>query len=356
MVLDEVIVERVGCVLRLRLNRPKPIHALNLNMVTIITEGLLAALKDSTCNCVLIDHFSGRGFCAGGDIGMLAKSGATDSEDARAFFFAEYRLNHLIHSFPKPIISFLDGITMGGGVGISVHGKYRVITPNTVFAMPETGIGLFPDVGGSWFLPRLKGRIGLWLALTGARLKAGDCIRAGIGTQFVSGENVETLKHGVISYYNGASDKAPNSTCETAPDPILLNDENLDKINKYFAPDDVSQILALLANSTSDDWAQEQLAILKTKSPQTLVVSALELRLGAQTTDFAQNMQMEYRIGSRVISLNDFQEGVRALIFDKDNNPNWQPKSVEAVDSELIERIFSPLPKTEEWQPLEELK
>lgn len=351
----EVIIERDGSVLRLRLNRPKPIHALNLNMVIILTEGLLTALKDENCKCVLIDHFDGRGFCAGGDIAMLAKSGAADSMEARAFFFAEYRLNHLIHSFPKPIISFLDGIVMGGGVGISIHGKYRIITPNTIFAMPETGIGLFPDVGGSWFLPRLSGRIGLWLALTGTRLKAGDCMKAGIGTQYVSGENIETLKNDIISYYNGQSDRAPDLVCESAPNPILLTDEKIAKINKYFAPDDVPQILALLEVS-NDDWAKEQIAILKTKSPQTMAIAAYQLKLGAGTTDFKDNMRMEYRIGSRVISLNDFQEGVRALIFDKDNNPNWQPKSVQEVDNELIAQIFSLLPNDEEWQPLEELK
>lgn len=351
---QEVISENCGAVLRLRLNRPKPIHALNLGMVEILTNSLLAALKDNNIKCVLIDHFDGRGFCAGGDIAMLAKSGAQDGVEARAFFFAEYRLNHLIHTFPKPIISVLDGITMGGGVGLSIHGKYRVITPNTIFAMPETGIGLFPDVGGSWFLPRLEGRIGLWLALTGARLRAGDCMRAGIGTQFIDTESIETLKANIIGYYNGETETPPNSLCEKSPEPILLTDSNIEKINKYFASDDVVEIFERLKGS-DDEWAKEQLAILETKSPQTMVVTAHQLKLGAVTKDFSENMQMEYRIGARVISLNDFQEGVRALIFDKDNNPNWKPKTIYEVDKELIAQIFAPLPQEQEWKSLEEL-
>jgi enoyl-CoA hydratase len=154
---------------RLTLNRPSALHALNLEMVTSMTASLLAWRDDAHVKVILIDHAGPRGFCAGGDIAMLAASGAGDGQAAQAFFHAEYRLNHLIHCYPKPIVAIMDGITMGGGVGLAVHAPFRIATDRTTFAMPETGIGLFPDVGGGWFLPRLEGQIGIWLALTGTR-------------------------------------------------------------------------------------------------------------------------------------------------------------------------------------------
>ena len=146
---------------RLTLNRPTALHALNLEMVSIMTNALVTWRDDPAVQVILLDHSGPRGFCAGGDIAMLAASGATDSADAKAFFHAEYRLNHLIFGYPKPVVAVMDGVTMGGGVGISIHAPFRIATERTTFAMPETGIGLFPDVGGGWFLPRLEGQIGI---------------------------------------------------------------------------------------------------------------------------------------------------------------------------------------------------
>lgn len=349
--MDEVIIEKSGAIMHVRLNRPKTIHALNLNMVQIITGALLAAKADEACKCVIIDHFDGRGFCAGGDIAMLKQSGAGDCVEARAFFYAEYQMNHLIHQFPKPIISFLDGITMGGGVGLSIHGKYRIATPNTVFAMPETGIGLFPDVGGGWFLPRLEGHIGIWLALTGARLKAGDCLEAKIATQYISTENIDNLKTNIASYYSEQTNTPPNLLCEEAPAPILLNDDNKAKITRHFCHETIEDIFTSLRDDESE-WAKDTLVTLMAKSPQTLKIALKQMLIGKNLADFAQNMVMEYRIGCRVIALNDFQEGVRALIIDKDNRPNWLPKTAHEVDDKLLDEIFAPLPEQEEWQPL----
>src|SRR4029453_14046859 len=165
-----------GSVGRIRLNRPKAIHALTRDMCVAMSDALLAWREDARVKVVIIDHAEGRGFWPGGDVVMLAKSGATDAADAKAFFHAEYRLNHLLFTYPKPTVAIMDGITMGGGVGISQPCEYRVATENTRLAMPETGIGLFPDVGGGWYLPRLPGRVGEYMALTGARLDAGDCL------------------------------------------------------------------------------------------------------------------------------------------------------------------------------------
>ena len=169
---DPVLVTLEGRVGRLTLNRPEALHALTLGMCQIMTDALRVWREDETVEMVLLDHTGPRGFCAGGDIRMLAESGAGDGAEARAFFHLEYRLNHLLMDYPKPVVALMDGVVMGGGVGIALPARYRVATERTTFAMPETGIGLFPDVGGGWHLPRLAGQTGYWLALTGARLKA----------------------------------------------------------------------------------------------------------------------------------------------------------------------------------------
>ena len=166
------------------LNRPKAIHALNKGMCEAMMAALVAWRDDPAVKSVLIDHAGERGFCAGGDIRMIAESGAWDASEAKAFFHAEYRLNHLLFDYPRPVTALVDGIVMGGGVGISEPADVRIATERTTYAMPETGIGLFPDVGGGWFLPRLPGQTGVWLALTGARLKAADTVALGIHTHF----------------------------------------------------------------------------------------------------------------------------------------------------------------------------
>ncbi len=196
---SEVLTRVDSGVGRITLNRPKALHALNRAMCETMTEALLAWRADDGVQSVLIDHAGERGFCAGGDIRMIAESGAGDASEARAFFMVEYRLNHLMFEYPKPITAIVDGIVMGGGVGISEPADIRIATERTTYAMPETGIGLFPDVGGGWFLPRLPGQTGVWLALTGARLKAADTVALGIHTHFVPSEGVEALKAGLLA-------------------------------------------------------------------------------------------------------------------------------------------------------------
>ena len=190
----EVIVAVEGEVGRLTLNRPAALHALTTTMVRLMTAALLDWRGDKAISTVLIDHSGERGFCAGGDIRFLAESAAEGGAGAREFFFEEYRLNHLLFTYPKTVVAIMDGITMGGGVGISLPADYRIGTERTTFAMPETGIGLFPDVGGGWHLPRLHGAAGAWLALTGARLKAADCELLGITTDIVQADTVPALK------------------------------------------------------------------------------------------------------------------------------------------------------------------
>lgn len=337
-----------GKVGRLTLNRPQALHALNTNMIGLLTDALVVWRDDPAVELVLLDHAGERGFCAGGDIRMLAESGAGDGARAREFFFNEYRLNHLLHDYPKPTVAIMDGVTMGGGVGLSRPCRYRVATERTTFAMPETGIGLFPDVGGGWYLSRMPDHIGLWLALTGARIKAADCELVGVATDYVESRNIAELKARIVA------DPAAIETLLTeieadAGRPAIA--EHQDEIARLFAGDSVEAIVVALT-ATDSDWARAQLAVLATKSPQTLKVAFRELRLGAAARTFAENMEIEYRIGARVVQRPDFLEGVRAVIIDKDNAPTWDPPTLEAVTDAILDGIFAPLASADAWTPL----
>ena len=336
---------RVG---RISLNRPKAIHALNLAMCQAMIDALLKWRADDSVEAVIIDHSEGRGFCAGGDIRMLAESGAKDGKEARAFFHTEYRLNHLLFTYPKPVVAFMDGITMGGGVGISQPAKYRVATEHTRFAMPETGIGLFPDVGGGWYLPRLEGRVGAYLALTGARLDGAECLALGLATHYLPSEKLAEAK-ARIAVDPDRIGGILGELSVTAPPAAIT--QHLDKINRLFASDSYEDILAALA-ADGGEWAEKELATLRGKSPQTCKVALRQLREGGEMHDFAAQMRQEYAIGSRVVQMHDFIEGVRALIIDKDNSPKWDPPTPEAVTDDWIEAIFAPLPDDEKWTPL----
>jgi enoyl-CoA hydratase len=341
----EVLARIEGGVGRLTLNRPAALHALNGGMCRLMIDALLAWRADPAVVAVMIDHAGERGFCAGGDIRMLAESGAGDGAAAQAFFFAEYRLNHLLFGYPKPVVAVMDGVTMGGGVGLSMPAKFRIATERTTFAMPETGIGLFPDVGGGWFLPRLRDHAGLWLALTGARIKAADCFALDIATHVVPAAKVAELKAAV-------ADRIPEALAafavEPGPAPIAAH---LADIERLFAAPSVRAIFDGL-EAEGSDWAAAQLATLKTKSPQTMKVAFRQLTIGGGLTSFADNMAMEYRIGARVVRRHDFIEGVRAVIVDKDNAPRWDPATLEGVTEADLDAIFAPLPADQEWTPL----
>ena len=344
---EEILVGRDGGLGRLTLNRPQALHALTTVMCSTCITVLSDWRRDPAVQAVLIDHSGERGFCAGGDIRMLADSGADDGRLARAFFFTEYRLNHLLFSYPKPVIAVMDGITMGGGVGLSAPARYRLATERTTFAMPETGIGLFPDVGGGWFLPRLPGRIGLWLALTGARIKAADCLHAGLATHHVPSERLPELKAALAENPSDIDALLAQFHVDPGPAPLLAHRAELDAA---FGQGSVEAILAAL--EAGSDWARAQALALRTKSPQTLKVAFRQLALGLAAPDFAANMAMEYRIGARVVQRHDFLEGVRAVIVDKDNAPKWDPATLEGVGEDLLDAIFAPLPADQEWSAL----
>jgi enoyl-CoA hydratase len=347
--MTDVIVSIEGRVGRLSLNRPAALHALTLDMCHAMSAALTNWTSDDAVDCIIIDHAEGRGFCAGGDIAFLRNSAINDGGvSGRKFFRDEYRLNHQLFTYPKPVIAFMDGITMGGGVGIALPARYRVATENTRLAMPETGIGLFPDVGGGWYLSRLPGQTGKFLALTGARLDGAECLALGIATHYLPADRLAEAKAALAA---GTDDIHATLKSFATGAPLARISENRGRIDHLFAGETLEVILTALEADNSD-WAAKELATLRTKSPQTCKVALRQLATSRQLSDFADNMRMEYRIAARVLVRPDFAEGVRAVIVDKTNDPKWNPATPEGVTDDLLDAIFAPLPADQEWTPL----
>ncbi|MEN2786630.1 enoyl-CoA hydratase/isomerase family protein [Sphingomonas qilianensis] len=345
--MSDVLTSIDGALGRVRLNRPKAIHALNTAMCGTMLAALDGWATDPAIAAIMVDHAEGRGFCAGGDIRMLADSGAKDGAEARAFFHVEYRLNHRLFTYAKPTVAFMDGITMGGGVGISLPCDFRVATENTKFAMPETGIGLFPDVGGGWYLSRLPGRTGQYLALTGHRLDGAECLALGLATHYLRSEHLEEAKRQIAAAPQDIA-AVLNDLATPAPDaPILAQRAAIDRL---FAAEALEDIFAALA-ADEGAWAAEQLATLRSKSPQSMKVSLRLLHEGRQMATFEDEMRQEYALGAHIVQRHDFLEGVRAVIVDKDHAPRWQSAAPEDVSDHVIDQIFAPLPDAEAWTP-----
>lgn len=347
---SSVIIRTSGSVGRITLNRPEALHALTEEMCLAMYEALKSWENDDRIGLVLVDHARDtRGFCAGGDIRMMAASGQGDGVDVMNFLAAEYRLNALIKRFPKPYVSIMDGVTMGGGVGISVHGSHRIATENTLFAMPECGIGLFPDVGGGWFLPRLKGEIGMWLALTGARVRGSDVKLIGVATDYVPVELVRNLVAQIESAdFTFEAPQMLESIIGPRRKPVVGHflADDLKTLNHCFAGDSVEEIMERL-EADGSDWALAQIKILSERSPLTLKIAHRQLREGAAMTDFGENMKMEYRIAWRQVRDPDFHEGVRAVIIDKDHKPLWPSRNLESVSENQLNEIFSTISENE---------
>ena len=346
--MTEVLATREGATGRLRLNRPRALHSLDLSMVRQMTTALQAWIADPDLRLVIIDHAEGRGFCAGGDVVTIARAVEGDEAQARAFFFEEYRLNHLMYTFPKPGVAFMDGVTMGGGVGISQPARYRVATENTLYAMPETGIGLFPDVGGGWYLSRLPGAIGEYLALTGARIDGAECLALGLATHYVPSSRLAALKTALAADPR-AIDAALDAAAVAPPAAAIL--ERRDEIDRLFAHRRFEDVLAALEEE-GPGWAEGTLKTLRRKSPQSCKVSLKLVLDGRGRTDFADEMRAEYGIAVHVCQRPDFREGVRALLVDRDNRPIWSPATPDGVTDHMIDTIFAPLPEDRAWTPL----
>ncbi len=329
------------------LNRPQALNALNHNMFLALDKQLTAWAQDKHIKAVVIRAVEGRAFCAGGDIRYAYEKKSSNDSTLPHFFRDEYRLNRHIYHFPKPYIALLDGITMGGGAGISIHGSHRVATERLVFAMPETGIGFYPDIGASYFLSRLPYKMGFYLALTGARISYKDCLAIGLVDAVVAHADQDKLIAALVAAplkNKLAVTEIIKSFSIASDDSILMTHKNA--IENYFALHSVEEIISALESDKNtwdkSTWCHETAASIKTRSPTSLKVTLRELQEGSKL-NFDDCMRMEYRLTNRFIKGHDFFEGVRAAVIDKDQKPHWRPATLEEVTLHQIENYFAPL-------------
>ncbi|CAA7612294.1 Enoyl-CoA hydratase/carnithine racemase [Candidatus Terasakiella magnetica] len=342
MMSTEIHFERTGNLGRMVLDRPKALNALTLDQVHAMHPQLEAWAKDVSVTAVVIEGAGEKAFCAGGDIKQLQEAcKAGDMEFVAAFYRDEYRLNRRIKTMPKPYVALIDGITMGGGVGVSVHGRFRVATERTLFAMPETGIGFFPDVGGSYFLPHLPGGIGMYLGLTGARLGPADTLHVGVATHYVESERLGALREALSEARDEAEVAATLDGFAQEPGPAPLDDKRA-LIDRCFGQESLTGVLAALAQE-SDPFAAETLALLRKKSP-TLVAVSFEMIRRGRDLSFDECMTMEFRLSQVLAPAHDFIEGIRALLIDRDNKPAWHPATIEEVSAQAVLTAFDTVP------------
>ena len=339
----EILFERRGRLGLVTLNRPKALNALSLGMLAAFHQQLLAWAADDDVAAVAVTGAGGKAFCAGGDVaslyrdGLAQRRGDGDGAACRDFFRNEYRLDRLTARYPKPYVSLIDGVFMGGGVGISCHGTHRVVTEKALFAMPETAIGLFPDVGASYLLPRLPGKIGNYLGLTGARLKAADLLYAGIATAYVPSAKLEQL----LAALADAPENASGVIAAFAETPVEASELAAlrEQIDRCFGADDVGGMLERLDGEGSD-WAAATAAGLRRMSPTSLKLTLEATRRGAALS-LEECFVMEYRLSQGCMAGGDFYEGVRAVLIDKDKSPRWSPERLEEVTEALIAAHFA---------------
>lgn len=347
---NEVIFEIRNGLGLITLNRPAVLNALNLNMIRLMNERLDQWARDPSIHAVAVTGAGGRAFCSGGDVKTVAleakaaREGRGDGALADHFFYEEYTLNNRIFSFSKPYIALVDGIVMGGGKGISAHGSHRVVTENTLFAMPETSIGFFPDVGGGYFLPRCPGQTGVYLALTSKRIKAVDTVYIGFATHFIPAQKIPQAVEALssVSWPQAGAPKekisavldqfatVPPGSSELAP--------QRERIDNIFSHERVEDIVEALRYDP-DSWAAETLRAIESMSPTSLKVSLRQIRQGANMK-FNEVMSMEYLLSQAFVKSHDFYEGIRAALIDKDKQPHWQPASLAEVDEKAVDRFF----------------
>ncbi|KAI7890271.1 ClpP/crotonase-like domain-containing protein [Mucor mucedo] len=331
------------------LNRPQKLNALNLAMVRAMTPELQAWEKSDLAKVILLKSSGGKGFCAGGDVKTVIDLAEAGDANATNFFKEEYQLDHYIATMDTPFVSIMDGITMGGGVGLSVHAPFRIATENTLFAMPETAIGFLPEVGGSFFLSRLDGQIGTYLGLTGKRLKGTDVLYAGVATHFVPSSRLPALESR-LSELDGANHEMINSAIEefsaeleNEPSFSLTGETRL-AIDRCFKYDHVEQIVAAVEKEEESEWKTETLKALNKMSPTSLKVTLQQLRNGS-TLSLAQCFKMEYHLVQKFLGEHDFKEGVTATLVTK-TQPKWQPSQLSQVDDKQLKQHYfdSPSP------------
>jgi enoyl-CoA hydratase len=347
--MTELIVRRVGRVGYLTLDRPAALHALTQTMCDELLRALSEFERDPAIELVLLDHAGERGFCAGGDIRALIDSVAGDGVAARQFFRTEYQLDHLLFTYEKPVVVFMDGIVMGGGAGIALPCRYRIATERTRFAMPECGIGFFPDVGSSWYLPRLPRHAGRWLALTGSRIAAADCMFTGLTTHYVLSAALPELKQRIIAEPRDFETTLLSLSGPAEAPPLAAD---IDSVEAAFGAATLPRVLEQL-QANGKTWANEQLVRISSKAPLSLAAAWRLLQVGAEFADFAHNLAGEYALAVRMVQQPDFSEGVRTTLLDRSKQPAWQPADLAAISSEMLDALFAPLPVSEAWRALE---
>ncbi len=337
----EVICEKQGRAGVITLNRPRALNALTLNMVREMRRALDAWADDPQVTRIVVQGAGEKAFCAGGDIRRLTELlQVGDRDEALAFWREEYQLNIRIKRYPKPYISLLDGIVMGGGVGVSLHGSHRVAGERYLFAMPEVSIGFFPDVGATYALPRLPGQTGMYLALTGERVKQADALMLGLATHSVKSEAMEALRQALITG-EPVDEVLAKASSDPGPAPLA---EHLAVIDACFSAESVGAVLQQLAKAARNgsDFAARTEAGMRAKSPTSMSIAFEQVRRGA-ALDFEEAMRTEFRIVSRIDGGKDFFEGVRSVLIDKDNQPRWEPATLEGVQRESIDGYFASL-------------
>jgi enoyl-CoA hydratase len=345
---DEILLERQGGLGIVTLNRPQALNTLSLAMYRRFDPQLVAWGEDENVRAIIVRGAGDRAFCAGGDVRAIfdaRREGAGSGDYKADFFREEYRLIERVHRFPKPYIALVDGITMGGGCGVSINGRFRVATERTVFAMPEVHIGLFPDVGASRFLNLCPGRIGLYLALTGTRVRTADSLYCGFATHYVPHARLGELTAALaaLDWRNGATDRQVEAVI--APFAAKAGEARLPalqaEIDRCFAGASVEAIVAALGRERAP-WAEEALAAISRASPISLKITFRQLMLG-RGMSVEEALTLEYRMTQHVMAGHDFFEGIRALLMDKDNRPRWEHASLEAVSEAVVARYFESL-------------
>lgn len=340
------LVNSIGCI---TLDRPQALNALSLEMVRTLTTLFCEWQRNDAVTAVMIDSSNTKAFCAGGDIRFFHQVGTQSLQGGSAlledFFTEEYTLNHLTHFFPKPVITLLDGIVMGGGMGLVQSGpqcRMRVVTERTKMAMPEVNIGLFPDVGGSYFLSRSVGRTGTYLGLTGSTISAADALYCGLADVFVPSEKIDAVRELVLhsqamSVRTAINKFSAEFTAECDPSQCELA-LHRSKIDRHFGADSVAEIMTSLATDQSD-FAQRALGAMQQRSPLMLCVTLAALRRGA-SLNLAQCLQMERTMVRRAFEHGEVMEGIRAAVIDKDHRPAWNPPALDDVDGATVARFF----------------
>ena len=332
------------------LNRPKTLNALTMNMIKKMRQTFTDWMTDDDIKAVIIKGAGDRAFCAGGDVravrqALIDYKGVENPKLAQDFFYEEYILNHQIHNSNKPYIALIDRVCMGGGVGLSVHGSFRIATERTLVGMPETTIGLFPDVGGAWFLSRLPGEMGTYLALTGQPVHASDCFSLGIATHLVASSSLDEVEGNILKLepqnisFKTIDDLLQKYSIAVSETPVV---DLRPQIDACFAEDSIERIIENLEKQ-DNEFGRQSLESLESKSPTSLKVTLEQIRRGAKAKDFGETMTMEYRMSQHFAKGKDFPEGVRALLVDKDHQPNWTPKLLSDVSDEEVMNYFKPV-------------